>query len=108
VADAIFTRYEDHASFADIHRPLLRPGGKFALPAIPEPKRGDRTRFCGPVVHIVFASVWAYHIGIAHVSGRSIVWVAVKCLADGAFLDGCYDFIALGELPAAKPGRETV
>jgi RsiW-degrading membrane proteinase PrsW (M82 family) len=57
--------------------------------------------FAGPLVHIVFASVWAYHIGIAHVSGRNIVWVAVKWLAVGAFLHGCYDFIALGMPRAA-------
>jgi RsiW-degrading membrane proteinase PrsW (M82 family) len=52
--------------------------------------------FAGPLVHIVFASVWAYHIGIAHVSGRKIIWVALKWLAVAAFLHGCYDFIALG------------
>lgn len=56
--------------------------------------------FAGPLVHIVFASVWAYHIGLAHIRGRGVLWASLKWLTVAAILHGIYDFIALG-LPRA-------
>lgn len=52
--------------------------------------------FAGPLVHIVFASVWAYHVGEAHVAGHGVVGTAVRWLAVTAVLHGIYDFIVLG------------
>jgi len=57
--------------------------------------------FAGPLVHIVFASVWAYHIGLARVEGRSVALAALAWLPVTAFLHGVYDFIVLGFSDAA-------
>ena len=55
--------------------------------------------FAAPVVHIVFASVWGYHIGRAHLPGRSLIRTSVKFLLLTAAAHGIYDFIVIG-LPA--------
>lgn len=52
--------------------------------------------FAGPLVHIVFASVWAYHIGLARLQGRSVVGATAVWLTLSALLHGIYDFIVLG------------
>ena len=52
--------------------------------------------FAGPLVHIVFASVWAYHIGLAKLQGRSVLAAAAVWLAVSAVLHGVYDFVVLG------------
>ena len=57
--------------------------------------------FAGPLVHIVFASVWGYHIGIALVARQSIGWPALRWLIAAAALHGVYDFIVLGFSSAA-------
>jgi len=51
--------------------------------------------FAGPVVHIAFASIWGYMIGVAHLSGRSIVLPTLAGLAVSALAHGVYDFFAL-------------
>ena len=57
--------------------------------------------FAGPVVHIVFASVWGYRIGAARLAGQSILPAAVVWLGVAALLHGVYDFIVLGFSDAA-------
>ena len=52
--------------------------------------------FAGPLVHIVFASVWAYHIGEAHVARHGVAGAALRWVALTALLHGIYDFIVLG------------
>ncbi len=52
--------------------------------------------FAGPLVHIVFASVWGYHIGIARHAGESVLRAAITWFAISAVLHGIYDFIVLG------------
>jgi RsiW-degrading membrane proteinase PrsW (M82 family) len=52
--------------------------------------------FAGPLVHIVFASVWAYRVGLAHLAGRSVARAALGWLAVTALLHGTYDFVVLG------------
>lgn len=52
--------------------------------------------FAGPLVHIVFTSVWAYHIGSAHLRGEGVLRASVVWLAVSALLHGIYDFIVLG------------
>ncbi len=53
--------------------------------------------FASPVVHIVFASIWGYAVGHAHLTGRSVALAASWSLAGSAFLHGVYDFFALSE-----------
>jgi len=59
--------------------------------------------FAGPVVHIVFASIWGYHIGKAYLLGKSLVPVTLITLAVTALLHGIYDFIAIGLPNTALP-----
>lgn len=59
--------------------------------------------FAGPVVHIVFASIWGYHIGKAHLLGKSLLPVTLVMLAVTAFLHGIYDFMAIGLPSTALP-----
>ena len=53
--------------------------------------------FAGPVVHIVFASIWGYTIGHAHLLGQPLFWPTVKGFTISAVLHGVYDFFALME-----------
>jgi RsiW-degrading membrane proteinase PrsW (M82 family) len=51
--------------------------------------------FAGPVVHIVFASIWGHWIAAAHLAGRSVTLAAISTIAVAALLHGIYDFIVL-------------
>lgn len=53
--------------------------------------------FAGPVVHIVFASIWGYTIGHAHLQGKPLLWPTIWGFALSAVLHGVYDFFALME-----------
>lgn len=55
--------------------------------------------FAGPIVHIVFASIWGYYIGRAYLFKKSLVSTILLALAFTAILHGIYDFIVIG-LPA--------
>ncbi len=55
--------------------------------------------FAGPVVHIVFASIWGYYIGRAWLCRRAIGRVVFAALACTAILHGIYDFVVIA-LPA--------
>jgi RsiW-degrading membrane proteinase PrsW (M82 family) len=55
--------------------------------------------FAGPVVHIVFASIWGYYIGRAWLCRRKVVTTIIAALAVTAVLHGVYDFVVIG-LPA--------
>jgi len=61
--------------------------------------------FAGPVVHILFASIWGHWVGLAHIAGRPIVSTAFVSTLVAAVLHGIYDFIVLlkpaGALPVA-------
>ena len=59
--------------------------------------------FAGPVIHIVFASIWGYYIGRAHLCRRSIGPTIVMALAFTAFLHGIYDFVVIAMPPPALP-----
>ena len=56
--------------------------------------------FAGPVVHIVFASIWSYYIGRAYILEKSMLSPILASLAATAVLHGIYDFIVIG-LPAS-------
>jgi len=55
--------------------------------------------FAGPVVHIVFASIWGYYIGRAWLCRRAFKKTVFGALACTAFLHGVYDFVVIA-LPA--------
>jgi len=64
--------------------------------------------FAGPVVHILFASIWGYWIGCAHLAGRSIFVCGLEGFAIASVLHGLYDFAVLlnpaWSLPVAASG----
>jgi RsiW-degrading membrane proteinase PrsW (M82 family) len=55
--------------------------------------------FAGPVVHIVFASIWGYYIGCAWLDRKRLLHAIFGSLAVTALLHGAYDYIAIA-LPA--------
>ena len=59
--------------------------------------------FAGPVIHIVFASIWAHWITRAHLEGRKILRHAVAGFLLAAGLHGTYDFLVLLQPVAALP-----
>jgi RsiW-degrading membrane proteinase PrsW (M82 family) len=59
--------------------------------------------FAGPVIHILFASIWAYWITLAHLEKRPIGRAAVLGFLLAAGLHGLYDFLVLRQPVAALP-----
>ena len=59
--------------------------------------------FAGPVVHMLFASIWGYTIGCAHIRGESIVRGVIKGFLVAAGLHGLYDFVVLQQTLNALP-----
>ena len=53
----------------------------------------------GPLVHIMFASLWGYPIGRAILAGRPLMPAVITGLATSAAIHGVYDFLVIG-LPA--------
>jgi RsiW-degrading membrane proteinase PrsW (M82 family) len=56
--------------------------------------------FAGPVVHMVFASIWGYYIGRAHLCGRPMGRAILGALLFTALLHGIYDFVVIALAPA--------
>ena len=61
-----------------------------------QPAEAMARGFAGPPVHIVFASLWGYHVGRAKVAGRRILRPALASFVAAVLLHGIYDFIVLG------------
>ncbi len=59
--------------------------------------------FAGPVVHIVFASIWGYYIGRAYLCRRSLGPTIFAALAFTAILHGIYDFVVIAMPAPALP-----
>lgn len=61
--------------------------------------------FAGPLVHIMFVSIWAFYTGVAHLEKANVLTVGTTYLALAALLHGIYDFLIiampLSALPAA-------
>jgi RsiW-degrading membrane proteinase PrsW (M82 family) len=64
--------------------------------------------FASPVVHIVFASIWAHWTTQAWLSGRPIGRPLVIGLLSAAFLHGIYDFLVLLNPVTALPVAATL
>lgn len=59
--------------------------------------------FAGPLVHIVFASVWGYHIGFNRLAGKPLLLVSFVSVTAAALLHGTYDFIVIAMPVSALP-----
>jgi protease PrsW len=59
--------------------------------------------FAGPMVHILFASIWGYHIGIARLAGKPLLLVSFLAVTIAAILHGFYDFIVIALPVSALP-----
>lgn len=52
--------------------------------------------FAGPVLHIVFASIWGYYIGRAWLFNRPLFATIISALVFTACVHGIYDFVVIG------------
>ncbi|MFT5140713.1 MAG: RsiW-degrading membrane proteinase PrsW (M82 family) [Lysobacterales bacterium] len=59
--------------------------------------------FAGPVVHIVFASIWGYYIGRAYLCKKRLYLAVVVAFLFTALLHGIYDFIVIAMPGPALP-----
>jgi len=59
--------------------------------------------FASPLVHIAFASVWGYHVGVRWLAGKPVMLVAFVSVTIAALLHGVYDFIVIAWPPSALP-----
>jgi RsiW-degrading membrane proteinase PrsW (M82 family) len=59
--------------------------------------------FAGPVIHILFASIWAHWITEAHLQRRPLMPAAAVGFLLAAGLHGLYDFLVLRQPVAALP-----
>ena len=59
--------------------------------------------FASPVVHILFASIWAHWITRARLAGRHVLFATVIGFVLAAFLHGTYDFLVLLQPVSALP-----
>ncbi|MEO0996774.1 MAG: PrsW family glutamic-type intramembrane protease [Pseudomonadota bacterium] len=58
--------------------------------------------FSGPLVHTVFASLWAYPLGVALVEGRGFLRALAIGLPAAALVHGLYDFVVIGLPPPLR------
>ena len=59
--------------------------------------------FAGPVVHMVFASIWGYYAGRAWLRRRRLLPVMLGSLGVAALVHGLYDFIVIGTSTRGLP-----
>ena len=64
--------------------------------------------FASPVIHILFASIWAYRITGAHLRSSGVARAAITGLLLAALLHGLYDFLVLLQPVAALPVAATM
>lgn len=59
--------------------------------------------FAGPVIHILFASIWAHWITTARLAGKPALWPGLVGFLLAASLHGVYDFMVLRHPVSALP-----
>ena len=59
--------------------------------------------FAGPVVHIVFASIWGYYVGGAFLARRRLFPAVLSAVALTASLHGLYDYLVIAMPAFALP-----
>jgi len=74
----------------------------FYLPLITS-KEALARGFAGPVVHIVFASIWGYYVGRAWLERRHFIPTTIAALAATALLHGLYDYLVIAMPVFALP-----
>lgn len=67
------------------------------------PLEAGARAFASPVIHILFASIWAYRITGAHLQSANILRPTLEGFLLAALLHGLYDFLVLLEPVAALP-----
>ena len=72
------------------------------------PQQAIARGFAGPLVHIVFASIWAYPIGLAQLNGGPVLRTALLWLLLSAIVHGIYDFVVLGFSNSALLGAALI
>ena len=64
--------------------------------------------FAGPVIHILFASIWAYWTTLASLAGRPLAGPATRGFLLAAGLHGLYDYMVLRHPVSALPIAATM
>lgn len=64
--------------------------------------------FAGPVIHILFASIWAWRVTLARLENRPVAVAATLGLLLSAGLHGLYDYLVLRHPVAALPLAATM
>jgi RsiW-degrading membrane proteinase PrsW (M82 family) len=59
--------------------------------------------FAGPLVHIMFASLWGYFIGLAYLQRKRLALVVFRYLGLAVLLHGLYDFMVIALPLSALP-----
>lgn len=59
--------------------------------------------FASPLVHIMFASIWAFNIGLAFLQRKRLMGIVLKYLGLAALAHGVYDFIVIALPLSALP-----
>jgi RsiW-degrading membrane proteinase PrsW (M82 family) len=59
--------------------------------------------FAGPVVHIVFASIWGYYVGRACLERRRVLPTIIVAVGLTALLHGVYDYLVIAMPKFALP-----
>lgn len=59
--------------------------------------------FAGPVVHIVFASIWGYYVGRAMLRRHDVLQTAIITLSVAALLHGLFDYLVIALPVLALP-----
>jgi protease PrsW len=59
--------------------------------------------FASPLVHIMFASIWAFNIGLAFLQRRRMTGIVLKYLGLAALAHGVYDFMVIALPLSALP-----
>lgn len=59
--------------------------------------------FAGPLVHIMFASLWGYFIGLAYLQRKRLARVVFRYLGLAVLLHGLYDFMVIALPLSALP-----
>lgn len=67
------------------------------------PTEAGARGFAGPVIHMLFASIWGFTIGCAHLRGDSLFGGALRGLLLAAGLHGLYDFFVMQNAFNALP-----
>jgi len=64
--------------------------------------------FGGPVVHIVFASIWGYYVGRAYLRGRRVALTVFVSLLATATLHGLFDYLVIAMPIFALPASASL